>query len=63
MVTEIEQPGHRKVKLAGFPLKMRNNPCRISLQAPKPGEHTGEILAGIGIDESKQEKLRSKGII
>jgi crotonobetainyl-CoA:carnitine CoA-transferase CaiB-like acyl-CoA transferase len=63
MVTEIEHPGHGKVKMTGFPVKMQNNPCRIKLPAPKLGEHTEKVLAELGMEESEIKKLGAKGVI
>ncbi len=63
MVTEIEHPGHGKVKMTGFPVKMQNNPCRIKLPAPKLGEHTKKVLAELGMEESEIKKLGAKGVI
>lgn len=63
MVTEIEHPGHGKVKMTGFPIKMSNNPCRVSLPAPRLGEHTEKVLVELGIDEPELKKLRTKGVI
>jgi len=63
MVTEIEHPGHGKVKMTGFPVKLRNNPCRVNLPAPGLGEHTEKVLAELGIGESELEVLKKKGVI
>ncbi len=63
MVTAIEHPGYGKVKMTGFPIKMRNNPCKMSLPAPRLGEHTEEVLAELGMDRSEIKRLRAKGVI
>ena len=63
MVTEMEHPGHGKVKMTGFPIKMSNNPCRISRPAPKLGEHTEEVLADLGLGGSEIKELSNKGVI
>ena len=63
MVTEVEHPGYGKVKMTGFPVKMCNNPCRVSLPAPKLGEHTKKVLIQLGIGESQLKKLRAEGVI
>ena len=63
MVAEMEHPGHGKVKMTGFPIKMSNNPCRISRPAPKLGEHTEEVLADLGFGESEIKELSIKGVI
>jgi crotonobetainyl-CoA:carnitine CoA-transferase CaiB-like acyl-CoA transferase len=63
MITEIEHPGHGKVKMTGFPVKLRNNPCRLNRPAPKVGEHTEDVLTGLGMVSSEIDGLRSKGVI
>ena len=63
MVTEVEHPGYGKVKMTGFPVKMCNNPCSVTLPAPKLGEHTKKVLVQLGIGESQLKKLRAEGVI
>jgi len=63
MVTEIEHPGHGMVKMTGLPIKLSNSPGRISLPAPRLGEHTEEVLAEYGISGSELNGLRATGTI
>jgi CoA:oxalate CoA-transferase len=63
MVLEVEQPGHGKARMTGFPVKLGSTPCRLRLPAPKLGEHTEDILKGLGINQEKIQELRQKGVI
>lgn len=63
MVLEVEHPGHGKVRMTGFPVKLASTPCRLRLPAPRLGEHTEEILRGLGINQDRIEELRKKGVI
>ena len=40
-----------------------STPSRIASPAPEPGEHAGEILASIGIDDDEIARLRERGVI
>ncbi len=62
MVVELDQPGaQRPVRLLGVPVKMSRTPGDAN-RAPGPalGEHTSEVLAGLGYaDEEIAELLES----
>jgi CoA:oxalate CoA-transferase len=47
MVLEADQPGHGKVKMTGFPVKLSETPAKLHRPAPKLGEHTEEILGAL----------------
>ncbi|MGQ9652924.1 MAG: CaiB/BaiF CoA transferase family protein [Thermodesulfobacteriota bacterium] len=63
MVMEVEQPGHGVIRMTGFPVKMRNSPCRLRLPAPRLGEHTEEILAEMGFNEEAMISFKEKGVV
>ena len=48
LVLDVPHPGAGRVRMTGFPVKLSATPCRIVRPAPRLGEHTGEVLAGIG---------------
>src|SRR5919202_5594231 len=59
MVVELDQPGaQRPVRLLGVPVKLSRTPGDPN-RAPGPalGEHTREVLTGLGYDESEIEAL------
>lgn len=61
--TEIEHPKMGKMKLVGNAVDMSRTPPRIDQPPPMLGEHTEEILAGLGYDEGAIVSLREKGVI
>jgi crotonobetainyl-CoA:carnitine CoA-transferase CaiB-like acyl-CoA transferase len=60
---EIEHPKMGKMKLVGNAVDMSRTPPRIDRPPPVLGEHTEEILTGLGYDESAIASLRDKGVI
>jgi CoA:oxalate CoA-transferase len=63
MVIEIEHPGHGKVRMTGFPVKLNDSPCRARLPAPGLGEQTEEVLAELGIGDCELQALRTRGVV
>ena len=43
--------------------RLSGTPGVMRLPAPKLGQHTGEILARLGVDESELKQLREKKIV
>ena len=62
MIQEIEHPGYGRVKVTGFPVKMSRTPCQLQRPAPRLGEHTNEVIKGLGYDDAKIAALRAAGI-
>jgi crotonobetainyl-CoA:carnitine CoA-transferase CaiB-like acyl-CoA transferase len=67
---EDVQAQHRKMvrRIAGMPLvgsPIRLDGARADSDQPPPalGEHTAEILAGLGVDEAEAARLREAGVI
>src|SRR6478609_9488513 len=63
MVVEIEQPGaERPVRLLGVPVKLSRTPGDAN-RAPGPGlgEHTSEVLAGLGYGPEEIDALLASG--
>ena len=63
MVIEIEHPTEGKVRQVGIPIKLSDTPGRVRSLSPLLGEHTEEILAGLGYDKQKINELRGNGVI
>ena len=60
---EIEHPKMGKMKLVGNAVDMSRTPPRIDRPPPMLGEHTEEILTGLGYGGSAISSLRDKGVI
>ncbi len=63
MLLRVEHPGHGTVNMTGFPLKLSETPCRIQSPAPKLGEHTADVLRGIGYSDRSIAELKKTKII
>jgi crotonobetainyl-CoA:carnitine CoA-transferase CaiB-like acyl-CoA transferase len=62
MIQEIEDPELGKVKQVGFPIKFSEMPVHIPSTAPRPGQHTLEILRSLGYDEARINELIQKKV-
>lgn len=47
----------------GIPIKYKNEPGRVNFQLPQVGEHTDEILKGLGYNAGAIQDLRTRGAI
>ena len=64
MIVAIEQPGSAKpLSVAGVPVKMSKTPGAVKVRAPGKGEHTHELLKGMGYSDEKIKELQSSGVL
>ncbi len=49
MIVEIARQDRGVVKVLGNPVKLSRTPAEIRRPPPKLGEHTEEVLAGLGL--------------
>jgi len=63
MVTEVEHPTFGKIKQAGIAPKLSHTPGKVRTFTPLTGEHTEEVLRGLGYSSKEIENLRQEGTI
>ena len=63
MIVEVDDPKHGKVKQVGIGPKLSDTPGSVRHVGPDLGEHTDEILAGLGITAEEVTRLRETGAI
>lgn len=63
MVVEVEAPNGEKVKQVGISVKLSDTPGSIRSLAPRPAQHTNEIMAELGYGERDIERWRAEGAI
>ncbi|WP_263140308.1 CaiB/BaiF CoA-transferase family protein [Pseudomonas sp. RIT-PI-AD] len=51
------------LKVPGVLPKLSRTPGRIGAGGPRLGEHTDDVLAGLGLSEAQRQGLRERGII
>ena len=63
MSVEVEHPALGVLRQAGIPIEFATTPGAIRSAPPLLGEHTGEILAELGLDASAIDRLRADGVV
>lgn len=63
MVLEIDHPTLGKVRQVGIGTKFSETPGAVRSLAPRPGQHTDEVLAALGYDQTQIDTLRRLGAI
>jgi len=61
MVVEVDHPVEGKVKMLGFPVKLRGTPQQIRRPAPLLGAHTAEVFSELGLSPERIEQLQTAG--
>ena len=60
---DVVLPGDVRTKLPRLPVEMNGHSLGLRREAPRMGEHTREILAGIGLDQARIAELQERKII
>jgi formyl-CoA transferase len=63
MRIELPHPTAGKVPLVASPIKLSRTPVEHRAAPPLLGQHTEEVLAGIGLDAEAIAALRSQGVV
>jgi len=63
MVVEVDHAVAGRVKALGLPIKFASTPGEIKRAAPTLGQHTDEILAGLGYSAAEMARLRADGAV
>jgi crotonobetainyl-CoA:carnitine CoA-transferase CaiB-like acyl-CoA transferase len=62
-LVKVQDPERGEMTVVGSPLRMSDTPMVPSVRAPELGEHTEEILLGLGLDWDEIALLREAGAI
>ncbi|MET0859614.1 MAG: CoA transferase [Microbacterium sp.] len=60
---EYDHPTEGRVKTPGFPYRFSSTPARVDRGAPLTGEHTREILDGLGLSPEEIDRLLAAGVV
>ena len=64
MIVDVEHPGcDGPVQIAGVPIKLSETPGRVHRRAPLIGEHTEQVLRGLGLEAAHIEQLKRDRVI
>ena len=63
MVQEQEHPVEGKITTVGIPFKFSGTPGEIKSPSPTLGQHTEDVLTGLGYKEQDIKEMRDKNVI
>jgi len=63
MLVEVDHPVAGRVKQVGIAIKLSDTPGSIRSLGPYLGQHTDEILSGLGYSPEQIAQLREKGVV
>lgn len=62
-LVELEHPSAGKIKIVAFPVQLNKTPAKIKSATPSLGQHTEEILQGLGYTKEKIQELKEAGVV
>ena len=63
MLLNAELPGGLTVKMPGIVPKLSQTPGAVNWHGPSLGQHTDEILGGMGLAEADIQRLKNAGVV
>ena len=63
MIRTVMHPEAGRIRMAGLPLKFSDTPGDIHAPPPLLGQHSAEVLAGLGYDQDEIDKLIAENVI
>ncbi|MDR9459780.1 MAG: CoA transferase, partial [Dehalococcoidia bacterium] len=63
MLVEIDHPTLGKVKQVGIGIKFSDTPGAVKSIAPRPGQHTDDIMLSLGYTKESIAELRQSGAV
>ena len=63
MAVNVTHPQYGSVPQPGIAIKLSDTPGEIRGTGPALGEHTDEVLRGLGYDEARRSELRREGTV
>ena len=63
MMVELPHPERGTIRATGLPVKLSDTPGAIERRPPLHGEHTEEVLRGLGLSADEVADLRARGIL
>ncbi len=62
MIVQVDHPVLGSLDVTGVPIRFYGSPCSVEKHPPMQGEHTREVLAGLGYSESEIDGQIAAGV-
>ena len=62
-MAEVDYPGVGRTLMPGVPVRLSGKPGEVGHRAPGLGEHTEEVLSGLGYSRERIEELERVGMV
>jgi crotonobetainyl-CoA:carnitine CoA-transferase CaiB-like acyl-CoA transferase len=62
MLLHVDHPVEGRIPQLGFPVKFSGTPAKIHAPPPSRGQHTAEVLRGLGLSQDRIDELARSGI-
>lgn len=62
MIVSVEHPALGQVEVTGVPIRFYGTPCMVERHPPMHGEHTREVLAGLGYTQAEIDASIAAGV-
>lgn len=63
MLLDAELPGGVSVKMPGIVPKLSQTPGGVNWSGPALGQHTDDILTGLGLTGADIQRLKTTGVV
>lgn len=63
MIQEVDHPIMGSMRMLGIPTKFSRTPGAVNTAAPTLGQHTDEVLGGLGLAPERIAQLREAGVV
>ena len=63
LCSAVEAMSGRRISLVGQPVRLDGTPSKLTAGAPDSGQHTDEVLAGLGLSAAEIGDLRIRGVV
>jgi crotonobetainyl-CoA:carnitine CoA-transferase CaiB-like acyl-CoA transferase len=63
MTAPVQHPALGRLDILRNAVRMTDGPATVRAPSPDAGDHTDEVLAGLGYPEAEIARLRASGVI